>query len=94
MGRRRHIDMTVKPLNGEKTHPLSSHAIGKLRELLTGPQPACGINPGVINRYMREDLAEIVQLPSPFKTHNGNAIAHVQITEAGRAVLAALDAAL
>lgn len=92
MGRRRHIDMAVTPLNGEKTHPLTAHAIGKLRELLDGPQPACGINPGVINRFMREDLAEIVQLPSPFKTHSGGKIAHVQITEAGRAVLATLDA--
>jgi hypothetical protein len=79
----------VRPLHGEKTHPLSEHALAELRGLMLAPEPTCGINPGVVNRLRREDLARIVELPSPFPTHKGRKIAHLEITDAGRARLAA-----
>lgn len=48
----------MKPLNGERTHPLSKHAIGVLSDLLVrGPLPGYQINPGVRDRFRREDLA-------------------------------------
>lgn len=77
----------MKPLNGTKTHPLSEHAREELRNLAKNPIPTVGINPGVVNRLLRENLAEVVQLPSPFKAHKGGNCAHLQITEAGRAAL-------
>lgn len=76
-----------KPLNGEKTHPLSAHAIAELMDIARAPVPTCSINPGVLNRLGREDLIEIVALPSPFKTHKGRATTHAQITPAGRRAL-------
>jgi hypothetical protein len=78
------------PLNGTKTHPLSAHAIDELRNIARSPEPIVGINPGVINRLMRENLVEIVQLPSPFKTHKGRPVGHLRITNAGRERLATL----
>ena len=72
------------PLNGVKTHPLSEHALASLDDLQAGPRPAAQFNPGVVNRLMREDLVEVVDLPSPFKTHKGRAIPHLRITDSGR----------
>ena len=80
----------VTPLNGTKTHPLSAHAIAELRNIARSPEPTVGVNPGVINRLMRENLVEIVLLPSPFKTHKGRPANHLKITDAGRERLAAL----
>lgn len=80
-------DAALKPLNGEKTHPLSAHAREELANIARAPIPTAGINPGVINRLMRENLAEIVQLPSPFKVHKGGNCPHLQITEVGRKML-------
>lgn len=73
----------IPPLNGTKTHPLSAHAIADLCFLAVMPVPSSSLNPGVINRLLREELAEIVQLPSPFKTHAGRLISHLRITAAG-----------
>jgi len=72
------------PLNGTKTHPLSAHAIAELKDIASKPVPRSAVNPGVANRLLRESLVAEVQLPSPFKTHKGAAIAHLQITAAGR----------
>lgn len=74
----------MKPLNGEKTHPLSAHALAELRNIDRHPVPRCAVNPGVANRLEREYLAKTVMLPSPFKTHKGKSIAHLQITDAGK----------
>lgn len=74
----------MKPLNGEKTHPLSAHALEELRTLLNGPRPQQEFNPGVVNRLAREALVEEVQLPSPYATHKGRKITFLQITPAGR----------
>ena len=76
-----------KPLNGTKTHPLTPHATGVLREISQAPQPQQAVNPGVVNRLLRESLVELVQLPSPYKKHKGSEIAFLQITAAGRAAL-------
>jgi hypothetical protein len=71
------------PLNGTLTHPLTAHALGVLRELTKAAMPTQMINPGVIDRLSREDLIEIVSLPSPYRTHKGRVIPHAQITLAG-----------
>lgn len=76
---------TRPPLNGVKTHPLTPHARDMLERLANwGPRPAQSINAGVINRFLREDLIVLVDLPSPFATHKGRKIPHAQITEDGR----------
>ena len=77
------MEMMIKPLNGEKTHPLSAHDLAELRHIDRSPVPQCAVNPGVVNRLKREELVEIVMLPSPFKTHKGRKIAHLEITEEG-----------
>jgi len=77
----------IRPLNGTKTHPLSAHALSELRNIARRPCPCQGINPGVVNRLEREGLVELVDLRSPFPTHKGRPIPHLQITDAGRAVL-------
>lgn len=61
----------MRPLNGTKTHPLSDFSRAKLRELAKGPIPACKINPGVIDRLLREELAECRPMESPFSTVKG-----------------------
>lgn len=73
------------PLNGRKTHPLSEHALDVLESLANGRIESYRINAGVINRLMREDLAEPVtvlgQAPEKDKFY-------LRITDAGRAALA------
>jgi hypothetical protein len=76
--------MSRPPLNGIQTHPLTEHALEILRRVQDSPMPAQEINPGVSNRLLREELIEIVQLPSPYKTHKGKKIAFAQITESGK----------
>lgn len=76
------------PLNGTKTHPLSAHALHVLRWIAGAPQPRQEVNPGVADRFEREDLVSEVLLPSPYKTHHGKPIRHLAITPAGRAALA------
>lgn len=80
--------MSRPPLNGAKTHPLTEHAKGVLRSLANGPTPTQTVNPGVTNRLLREGLAEEVMRPSPFASHRGRPLAHLQITDAGRATIA------
>lgn len=76
------------PLNGSKNHPLSKHAFRALRLILSSPVPTQEINPGVVRRLIDGRLADIVNLPSPYKTHKGKLIAHLDITEAGKSELA------
>ena len=75
------------PLNGTKTHPLSKAARHVLWQLTFGPMPLQEINPGVQNRFERHEvpLIEVVDLPSPYKSHKGRDIKHARITDAGRA---------
>lgn len=75
----------MTPLNGTKTHPLSKHAIDTLRNLSLAPLPRVGMNPGVVNRLLREALVEEVLLPSPYKLHKGRVITHLRVTDAGKA---------
>lgn len=77
------------PLNGTKTHPLSVAALDSLRDIERKPVPPQEVNPGVVNRLSREDLVELVPLPSPYAKHKGANIPHLRITDAGRAALAA-----
>lgn len=76
------------PLNGTKTRPLSEHARAVLKDVAQSPAPRSSLNPGVVNRLLRESLVEEVSLPSPFKAHKGAAVDHLQITSAGRAAIA------
>jgi len=73
--------MNVVPF--KKTKPLSAHALAELGHIIKSPEPCLGINPGVVQKLTREGLAEIVWLPSPFKTHKGGNIAHLKVTSAG-----------
>lgn len=79
--------MSITPLNGKKTHPLSEHALAKLREIHKGPVPCCSVNPGVVNRLLRGALVEEVLLISKLPSHRGRAVTHLQITDAGRAAI-------
>lgn len=73
----------MKPL-----HPLSAYALAELVSIAACPEPYGNVNPGVADRLLRGALVEVVDLPSPFRTHNGRAIRHLRITNAGRALLA------
>lgn len=73
----------MKPLNGEKTHPLTPTSLGALRDLVTTPKPRQEFNPGVANRLLREALVESVDLPSPYATHKGRVIEHLKASAAG-----------
>lgn len=75
--------MSRLPLNGEKTHPLTSHSLGVLRDLVRSPMPRQEINPGVANRLLREQLVESVDLPSPYASHKGRAIEHLRASAVG-----------
>lgn len=74
----------MKPLNGEKTHPLTDKALLALRQLKYEPIASQEFNPGITNRLLREHLVEQVQLPSPYASHKGKNIEHLRITGAGR----------
>jgi hypothetical protein len=63
-----------KPLNGEKTHPLSEVAKETIRAIRKNPIPCSMVNPGVANRLEREGVLETKQMKSPFKTHKGKLI--------------------
>jgi len=58
------------PLNGKRTHPLSPLAKACLSQIEKGPVPAQDLNPGVVNRLLREGTVELVTLPSPYPTVN------------------------
>ncbi|QTA83894.1 Uncharacterized protein dnl_63180 [Desulfonema limicola] len=42
------------------------------------PIPVSGINPGIIDKLIREKLVKIVLHPSPFKKHKGSLIEHIE----------------
>lgn len=69
--------------------PLSVFSLTALAELAARPQPRMAYNPGVVRRLVRGSLAEPVDLPSPYPTHNRRPLPHLTITPAGRRVLAA-----
>ena len=46
----------MKPLFGKRTRPLTEHALGILRGLLDDPRMVHTVNPGVVNRLLRENL--------------------------------------
>lgn len=73
------------PLHGVKTHPLTAHALKILAECAKVPMPSHEVNPGTVDRLLREDLVEIVSLPGSGKVVRQ--IPHLQITDAGRQVL-------
>lgn len=72
------------PLHGTKTHPLTGHGLAELKRLAKGPVPRQEINPGCANRLLRGKLATVAMLPSPYKTHKGRKLDHLQITTNGQ----------
>lgn len=77
----------MKPLNGQKTHPLTAHDKAELQDISANPVPRCSVNPGVANRLLRESLVQSVMMRSPFPTHKGKDIEHLRITDAGSLAL-------
>lgn len=74
-------------LNGGQTRPLSVAAISALTSLCREPVPCQEVNPDIVVRLTREDLARIESLPSPYKAHQGprvKRIPHLVIADAGR----------
>ncbi len=67
------------PLNGTKTHPLSDAAKAILASLAREPIPCSQVNPGIVDRLLREGVVEIERLPSPFKTHKGKHVPHLRL---------------
>lgn len=67
--------------------PLTPHAVGVLQEVARAPKPTLEINAGVMDRFIRGRLVDIVELVSPYKSHLGRKIAHAKITDAGLAEL-------
>ena len=64
---------------------LSPHAVNCLEAIFHKPRPSQDFNPGVIHQLMELNLAEIVQLPSPYKSHKpGTMIGFLSITENGK----------
>jgi len=80
--------MSLEPLNGTKTHPLTTHALEVLAWIALRPRPVQEVNPGVRNRIEREELVDRVDLPSPYTSHKGKKIPFYQINAAGSARLA------
>lgn len=74
-------DKTVTPA------PLSDYARGILEGVARAPVPTLEINAGVMDRFIRGRLVDIVPLKSTYKSHNGREIPHAKITDAGRAEL-------
>ena len=64
--------------------PLSTHATMALQDLAYSPAPTQVFNPGVVGRLLRDELIEIVELPSPYPTHGGKRIPFARITDKGR----------
>ena len=70
-------------MNGSKYRPLSDVARSILADIAKSPTPCLELNPGVVNRLVGEDLARVVWLPSPYKTHKGREIGFLEITQKG-----------
>lgn len=64
----------MKPLNGEKTHPLSAATLRVLQELIIEPRPRQEVNPGMANRLLRGGLVRQEERESPYRTRKGSVI--------------------
>lgn len=70
------------PLNGIRTHPLKTASLAILRELRSAPLPRQAINPGVVNRLLREGLVEEVPIKNPYRT-KADTVRGIDLTPAG-----------
>lgn len=73
----------MTPLNGIKTHPLSPKAKMAMDSLKRAPIPTGELNPGVVDRLLREGCCEIAMLPSPYKSVKGN-VPHLRLLRGPR----------
>ena len=76
----------MRPLNGEKTHPLSAKAKEVLADICCNPVPRQQINPGIVNRLLRGKLVREIYLKSPYAAHKGGTCVHLEATAAGKRV--------
>lgn len=74
------------PLNGLKTHPLKPASLDILKRLLDGPIPYPALNPGVIDRLTRGNLAEVIEIPNPYRT-KAKVVRALAVTQTGRRFL-------
>ena len=79
---------------------LTKVARAELLNLRSAPKPRCewlldfapwpkGTKQSTISRLIRAGLAEVAELPSPYRAQRGGTCPHVRITERGRAALTA-----
>ncbi len=73
----------MPPLNSSPTPPLTEHGLRVLDLLAQESVPAQMLNPGVVNRLVRENLAELYLAPNPYRTRRGD-ISWLRITPSGR----------
>jgi hypothetical protein len=79
----------MRPLNGEKTHPLKRGTIMAMQRIERETSLACYlVNPGIINRLLRENLAYTFQDTAV----NLRRSQRIQLTGKGRAVLRDIEA--
>lgn len=69
--------------------PLTAHATGVLRSLLSGTRPCLEINAGVSRKLTDDGFATVELLPYParYSTKQGQRCQHLRITDKGRAEL-------
>lgn len=69
--------------------PLSAHGLKELSRIsrATGGIPRQEINPGLCDKFVRENLVRIVLAPTPYATRKG-VIEWLIVTDAGRTALA------
>lgn len=67
---------------------LTSAAFDALRDMERKPVPRQEVNPGLVQRLLRDALATCVELESPYATVRKK-VTHLQITDAGRAAVRA-----
>jgi hypothetical protein len=87
-------DLKGKPLNGEKTHPLTAAALEVLRQIGSRGSVALGtLNPGMKDRFERESLIETFSGPTIYPSHKkGTMIEFARLSDAGKVEVAKLVA--
>ncbi len=85
------VEQIIRPTGLMDPNVIIKPARGAVRLPHQHPQPKASFNPGVVDRLTRGDepLAKVIRKVSPYPSHKGATMAHLEITEAGRAELRA-----
>lgn len=78
------MSTNTPPLNGVNTKPLTDHAKGVMRALLSRPMPLNKINVGVRDRLARGGWVKTIDYASPYAKHKGGVCQHLSLNDAGR----------